>query len=161
MNRFFSLIILVKLFLVLFIANAYAVKGQAEVYKVTMKKVELCTGSTSVSDCQGSVVQGEGVKLVDIAAVTAGAAAASYGDPALLTLGTTYTHMRVTIDRKFKIKTAAIDTGESSNTDNCLSIASTNAMYGTTEDSRKYTHVPVIAEGGTNAEMSMYMPNDN
>ena len=44
------------------------------------------------------------VANVDIASVDAGASAASYGEPALLPLGVTYTHMRVTIDRKFTIK---------------------------------------------------------
>ena len=78
--------------------------GAADVYKVTMRKVELCTGSTGVSSCDNAVVIGTGDKEVDIASVDAGASAASYGEPALLPLGVTYTHMRVTIDRKFTIK---------------------------------------------------------
>ncbi len=162
MKRFFAFIVLVKLLLILFIANSYAAKGVASTYKVTMRKVELCTASSSVTNCEGAVVIGTGDKEVDIASVAAGAAAASYGTAALLELGVTYTHMRVTINRQFKIKTEAIDTGSSSNTDNCLSIASTDTMYGGNgESDRKFTHVPVIAEGGTNAEMNMYMPSDN
>ena len=161
MKRFFAFIFLVKLLLVLFIANSYAVKGAATVYKVTMRKVELCTGSTSVTNCDGSVTIGEGDKVIDIAAVDAGAVAGTYGNATLLPLGVTYTHMRVTIDRGFLVKSAAIDTGESGNTDDCKTIASTDAMYATDRATDKYTHVPVIAEGGTNAEMNLYMPNDN
>ena len=161
MKRFFAFIFLVKLLLVLFIANSYAAKGAATVYKVTMRKVELCTGSTGVDNCDNAVVIGSGDKVIDIAAVDAGAVAGSYGDAALLPLGVTYTHMRVTIDRGFVVKSAAIDTGSSGDTDDCKTIASTDAMYATDRATDKYTHVPVVAEGGTNAEMNLYMPNDN
>ena len=162
MKRFFAFIFLVKFLLVLFVANSYAAKGAATVYKATMRKVELCTGSTSVTSCDGSVTIGSGDKVVDIAAVDAGAVAGSYGDATLLPLGVTYTHMRVTIDRGFLVKSAAIDTGESdNNTDDCKTIASTDAMFVTDRATDKYTHVPVVAEGGTNAEMNLYMPNDN
>ena len=161
MKRFFAFIVLVKLLLVLFIANSYAVKGAATVYKVTMRKVELCTGSTGVDNCDNAVVIGSGDKVIDIAAVDAGAVAGTYGNATLLPLGVTYTHMRVTIDRGFLMKSAAIDTGESGDTDDCKTIASTDAMFVTDRATDKYTHVPVVAEGGTNAEMNLYMPNDN
>ena len=85
--------------------------GHAHMYKVTMRKVELCTGSTPNSSnmadaatCLNPVVIGSGDLEVDIAAVGAGTVAASYGDPAKFPLGETYTHMRVTIDRKMTIK---------------------------------------------------------
>ena len=57
MKRFFAFIVLVKLLLVLFIANSYAatVKGAAAVFKVTMTKLELCTSSTGVTDCGDAV----------------------------------------------------------------------------------------------------------
>ena len=162
MKRFFAFIFLVKLLLVLFIANSYAatVKGAASVYKVTMKKVELCTGSTGVTVCTGAVVIGEGAKTVDIAAVDAGAVAGSYGDAALLPLGETYTHMRVTIDRKFVIKTSsAIDTGGTP--DACVTQAATDTLYGSTEAARKYTHAITLADDGTAAEMNTYLQNDS
>ena len=79
----------------IFISKSYSATGAADVYKVTMRKVELCTGSTGVTNCDNAVVIGSGDKVVDIAAVSAGSAAASYGDSALLPLGETYTHMRV------------------------------------------------------------------
>ena len=163
MKKFFAFIVLVKLFLVLSISNSYAVKGVAEVYKVTMQKVELCESSTGVDNCVGAVVVGSGEKTIDIAAVSAGAAAAAYGSAATLTLGTTYTHIRVTIARKFQIRSSStgIDTGEHADTSSCVTIATTDGMYNNDERTEKYTYKPVWAESGTLATMNTYMPNDN
>jgi len=162
MKRFFASIVLVKLLLVLFITNSNAatVKGPASVYKVTMTKLEMCTASTGVTSCDGAVVIGSGAKIIDIAAVDAGAAAGSYGDVALLPLGTTYTHMRVTILRKFTVKTStAIDTGGTP--DNCVTQAATDTLYGDTEAARKFTHAITVADDGTAAEMNIYLTNDS
>ena len=163
MKKFFTFIVLVKLFLVLFItsSNAVVVKGAASVYKVTMKKLELCTASTGVTVCTGAVVIGEGTKVVDIAAVDAGAVAGAYGSAALLPLGVTYTHMRVTILRKFTVKTSApIDTTEDT-PDACVTQAATDAAYGTDEFARKFTHAITVADDGTAAEMNTYLQNDS
>ena len=159
MNKLFKIIIS-NIFILFFLSvSAYAVTGAADVYKVTMRKVELCTGSTGVSSCDNAVVIGTGDKEVDIASVSAGAAAASYGEPALLPLGETYTHMRVTIDRKFTIKNStAIAAGE--NATACRTIASTDGMYVTDEATDKYTHKPVVANNQTAAEMNIYLVND-
>ena len=147
------------LFLV-FNSQAASTTGQADVYKVTMKKVELCTASTSVSSCVGSVTVGDTSKVVDIASVSAGAAAATFGDPALLPLGETYTHMRVTIDRKFTIKA---DLEVSGVTDNCTTTAAlSGSSYpdGSLSDNEKYDTTPIIADGGTAAEADLYLKND-
>ena len=147
------------LFLV-FNSQAASTTGQADVYKVTMKKVELCTASTSVSSCVGSVTLGDTSKVVDIASVSAGAAAASFGDPALLPLGETYTHMRVTIDRKFTIKA---DLEVSGVTDNCTTTAALSGSAnpdGSLSDNEKYDTTPIIADGGTAAEADLYLKND-
>ena len=155
-----------------FINSTFAATGtgDAEVFKVTMKKMELCTGYqggdfhniTNVSFCNDPVVLGTGEQVVDIASVNAGAAAASYGNAALLPLGETYTHLRVTIDKKFTIKTsAAISTGGSDDTDNCMTKSITSS-YPTSEASNKYTHRPVVAEGGNSGsseEMNTYFLN--
>ena len=172
MTKILKLIILSISFFISYyeIAFAATAKGNADVYKVTMRKIELCTGYTVVDfdnvntddACHNAVVIGSGDKVVDIASVDAGAAAASYGDPALLPLGETYSHMRVTIDRKFTIKSeTALDTGGTNDTDNCVTVATTDAHYGSgsSEAARKYTHKVAIDEGGTNAEMNLYMTN--
>ena len=158
MNKLFKIIISNILILFFLSVSAYAVTGAADVYKVTMRKVELCTGSTGVSSCDNAVVIGTGDKEVDIASVDAGASSKLY-EPALLPLGETYTHMRVTIDRKFTIKNStAIAAGE--NATACRTIASTDGMYVTDEATDKYTHKPVVANNQTAAEMNVYLVND-
>ena len=162
MKRFFAFIVLVKLLFVLFIANSNAatVKGAASVYKITMTKLEMCTASTGVTNCDGAVVIGSGTQVIDIAAVDAGAVAGTYGDVALLPLGTTYTHMRVTILRKFTVKTAAaINTAATP--DACVTQAATDTLYGDTEAARKFTHAITVADDGTAAEMNLYLTNDS
>ena len=174
MKKIFNIVVLS---LAIFIFNidiglALDTNGDADIYKVTMRKVELCTGYTVVdfddiltdAACHDAVVVGSGDKEVDIASVSAGMAAAAYGQAALLPLGVTYTHVRVTVDRNFKIRTeTAIDIGGSGAgqdvTDNCVTIATTDSMYVTDEATDKYTHVPAVAEGGTRAEMSVYIRN--
>ena len=103
---------------------------------------------------------GSGDRTIDIAAVGEGAVAAAYGDSALLPLGTTYTHMRVTIDRKFSVRSKTAISGGDGNTDACVTIATTDDMYAGDQDANKYTHKPAVAEGGTRAEMNMYLIND-
>ena len=173
----FLCIVLFSLLINIISLNAAEVKGDADVYKVKMHKVELCTGhtagdfddtSSSTTQCQNAVVIGEstaGVE-VDIASVDSGAVAGTFGNPALLPLGETYTHARFHINRKMTLRTAAaIDTTSSDDTDNCVTITTTDAMYGSGEDAsrteanRKYTHKPAVAEGGTRAEMTLYMTN--
>ena len=91
MIRLFSnLIILTILILNCNIAYAahggnHAAKGNADVYKVTMRKVELCEGYTVVdfddvgtdAACKNAVTIGSGDLVVDIASVSAGSAAAN------------------------------------------------------------------------------------
>ena len=68
--------------------------------------------------------------------------------------------MRVTIDRKFSIKTsAAIDT--TATPDACVTQAATDTLYGGAEDSRKYTHAITVADDGTAAEQNLYLTNDS
>ena len=154
--------------------NAGEVKGAADIYKIKMHKLELCTGhttgdfdltATSTTQCQNAVTIGTSVAgvEVDIASVTAGAVAGSFGDAMVLPLGETYTHVRVTLNRNMKLRTAAgINTGSGSNVDNCMTIATTDAMYVTDQATDKYTHKPVVAENGNSGaseEMSLYIYN--
>ena len=166
MNKLFKIVISNILILFFLSVYAYAVTGAADVYKVTMRKVELCEGYTVVdfddvgtdAACKNAVTIGTGDLVVDIASVSAGSAAASYGNPALLPLGSTYTHMRVTVDKKFIIRSeSAIDTGGEDDTDNCITVATTDAQYENDEATDKYTHKVAIAEGGTKAAMNLYI----
>ena len=98
----------------------------------------------------------------DIASASAGADVSSYAPTTGIPAGITYTHLRVTIDKKFTVKTsAAIDTGGSSDTDNCMTKSITSS-YPTNEATNKHTHRPVVAEGGNSGsseEMNIYFMN--
>ena len=161
MNKLFKIIIIAKFLLLVFVTNSYSASatGAPTVYKVIMKKVELCTASTGVTSCEGAIVIGETEKTVDIASVDAGLAAATFGDPALLPLGETYTHMRVTIDRKMTIKADITVPGVTApcRTTTALSdSAYPDGLSGT----EKYDTTPVVADDGTAAEADIYMKND-
>ena len=157
--------IIISLFILIgFTVSALAsASGPAAVYKVTMRKVELCTSSTSVTNCANSVVIGTGDKVVDIAAVGEGAVAAAYGNPALLPLGETYTHMRVTVDRKFVIKSGSV-LDPAGDAEGCVTRATSDTLYGGTEAARKYTHNISHADDkaiGDAQEMNIYLVNDS
>ena len=167
----FLLTILVFFLSLTNISYAAEGSGPASVLKVTMKKMELCTGYTGgdfddiLTDdfCHNPVVIGSGDKEVDIASVGAGQMAAMYGDPASLPLGETYTHMRTTIGKKFTIKSSSIDTGGTDETDDCKTVAVDDSSYVTDEATDKYTHRPIVAEGGNSSgeaeEMNVYFIN--
>ena len=163
MKNLFKYLILTILIWTSYVAASSAGTGKAAVYKVTMRKVEMCTGSTGITNCDGAVVMGTGDQVVDIASVDAGASAASYGDPALLPLGTTYTHMRVTIDRKFVIKSGEqIDpTGLASG---CVTQSVADSNYATDEATDKYTHKASVTDDtalSSASEQNIYLENDS
>jgi len=104
MKIFFKIIIL-SLFL---FPKVYA--GSATEYKITMTLLELCDSSSSLTSCNNPVVIGSGDSgAIDIAGTTAGAAAASYGSLATVPIGTTYSHMQVTMNRLITATGSAID----------------------------------------------------
>ena len=140
--------------------NAETKGVDAFLYKVTIKQVELCTGS-SAGSCEGAVVVGSATKQMDIASVDIGAIVSQYGNPAILPLGETYTHMKTTMDRTIIAQNIeAISLNEGSHT--CNTVAVDDDNYGGTsghEEARKYTHVPVVANAGTSAPMEVRMMN--
>ena len=162
MKKLFKIIIIAKFLLLAFVTNSYSASktGQPSVYKVTMKKVELCTASTSVTNCEGAVVIGTGDKVVDIAAADEGAVAAAYGDPALLPLGETYTHMRVTIDRKMIIKADITVPGVTKPCRTTAALSGSAYPGGDLSGTEKYDRTPVVEDDGTAAEADVYMKND-
>ena len=99
MKNFLKFIVLVKLFLLLFIANSYAAKGVATVYKVTMKKVELCTSSA----CTTTTLLAETDGTFNIASATAGADVGDWITSFALEVGTTYTHIKATLSTTMTI----------------------------------------------------------
>ena len=179
MKKIFSLILSTLLISLLNFQTIQAADnenyGQSAVLKITMRKVELCTGFQggdfdnvlTEAFCNDPVVVGSGDKVVDIASVDAGASAAAYGQPTLLPLGETYTHLRVTIDKKFTMKgKTVVSTGSGSgDTDFCATKTTTDAMYGggSGEAGKKYTHRvavdPVANADVAQQEMDLYFVN--
>ena len=179
MKKIFSLILSTLLISLLNFQTIQAADnenfGQSAVLKITMRKVELCTGFQggdfddilTEAFCNDPVVIGSGDKVVDIASVDAGASAAAYGQPTLLPLGETYTHLRVTIDKKFTMKgKTVVSTGSASgDTDFCATKTTTDAMYGggSGEAGKKYTHRvavdPVANADVAQQEMDLYFVN--
>ena len=132
----------------------------AELYKVTIKKVELCTGSLAGS-CEGAVIIGSTTQQMDIASVDIGSVVSQYGNPATLPLGETYTHMKTTMDRTI-IAQNSTAISLNSGTHTCNTVAVTDDNYGGTsghEEARKYTHVPVVVNNGTSEPMEVRMVN--
>ncbi len=106
----FSLII----FFFYLIKNAgLADTGPASKYQITITKVELCTGYPDNNDndvtCTGTVTVGEGSLTVDIASVNAGAEIGTFSDTSSLPIGTTFTHIKITLNKEYTIKGYALD----------------------------------------------------
>ena len=78
---------------------AIAESGRADVYKVTMDRMELCTDST----CTSPLLVCSGTKTVDIASVTAGADIGSWCPLSGIPIGATYSHYRIRVSRTFTI----------------------------------------------------------
>ena len=103
-KKFIKKCFIVSIFL--FITNnAFAATGPATEYSVTMTKLELCEEGSSPGKCINPLVISPTTAspAINIASVTAGAAAGSYGNIAKANIGTTYTYMQITMDRKFQI----------------------------------------------------------
>ncbi len=81
-------------------SNVFAVSGVADKYEVTMNKVELCTTSA----CSSPTTVASGTQSVNIASLDAGAEAAKFGSTSGLPIGTTFSHLRVTLNRAFTIE---------------------------------------------------------
>ena len=116
-----------------------AVAGVADKFEVTMKKVELCTDAT----CTTPTLVASGSQKVDIASLSAGSDAASFGSTAGLPIGNVYTHIRITLDRSFTIKGSVNVSGNN--------YCSTD---GSTEAKRSALHTGTLATGGTPASTS-------
>ena len=128
------------------------VYGDAAVLKIIMRKLELCTGfqgghSFNIREeafCNDALVIGEGDKEIDITSVDAGLAVAAYGKSALLPFGETYTHVRLTIDKKFVMENfldangKGLNTGGSAATSSCNTKKLTDDMYGNSLDDNEW-----------------------
>ena len=119
------IIFCIKIILVVFFCSTSAMaaeKGDAEVYKVTMSRMEFCTDST----CSTPTVVCSTTKTVDIASVSAGADIGSWCPMSGLPFGTTYSHVRVHVNRTFTMKGVVLDRVGSKD---CFTQNNTTASY--------------------------------
>ena len=100
-------IIISVFFVSLFYAGSLysADTGRADIYKVTMEELHFCEDSA----CAAYTKVCTSTKTVDIASVTAGADVGSWCSLAGLPIGTTFTHLRVKLNRAFTIKGMVVD----------------------------------------------------
>ena len=135
----FSLLVLV------FLSNkSYATTGEATSYKITMTYLELCADGSSASTCLAPLVVGSGDSgTIDIAATTAGVAAASYGNFSAVPFGTSYTYYQVTMKRAVTIKGSLNDGSQT--------------CYTATDSGDISKNVVGSVSAGDLAEVTMYM----
>ena len=110
--------------------NLYGASGSADTYTVTMLKVELCT---EVS-CASPTEVASGSQGVNIASLNAGAEASKFGSTSGLPIGTTFTHLRVTLDRTFTISGTVTDGSNGTCTTDGSTEANATTMHVGTKD---------------------------
>ena len=125
-------------------------------YTLTIQQVEMCTGTDGSGSCDNAKVVGNTTQEMDIASVDIMAVVSEYGSPAILEVGTTYTHMKTTMSRTIQITGTADDGGVTCNT-----AAVTDANYPGTEADQKYSHIPVINNGQTMAVTEVRLMNES
>ena len=158
-------IFLILALTILFSNNGYAASGEgvATEYIVTMQKLELCEDSA----CASSTTVGDSSKPVDIASVSAGADIGAYAATTGLPLGTTFSHLRVTVSRTFTVtgsvtagSTDCVTDGGTDNTATNLLDAGTGTAVSTTMylvNAATY-NAANGATGGADIEMSYGSP---
>ncbi|MDP6784256.1 MAG: hypothetical protein QGG44_02155 [Alphaproteobacteria bacterium] len=132
--------------------HAAAVSATPTVYQMTMKKVELCTSSA----CTTTTVLAEKDGTFNIASAAAGADVGSWISGFALEVGTTYTHIKATMDSSFTIRGYVTD--DNSNfisEDYCATIATP-----TDTASSHTTHaITAGSNATTTAEMTWVVPD--
>jgi len=153
MMKLIRLVIYVSFVNFLFINPIFAAEVVATPtkYEVTMKKVELCTSSA----CTTTTLLAEKDGTFDIASASAGADVGDWITGYALEIGTTYTHIKATINSTFTIRGYITDDNSNGlSEDYCVTAASPlTASSGTSP--------AVVAESSatTNADMSYEVPN--
>ena len=107
MNKI-KIYILIFIFTLSLADNVMAVDGPASIYKIVIRKIELCDNTSTIASCQNPVILFSGTSdAMDIAATEAGAAAGSLGSLANAKFGTSYTHLQITMNRAMGISGSA------------------------------------------------------
>ena len=136
-----------SIFTVLYLLSTnflYAAKGTglATIYIMNVNKIELCETGSSTSICVNPVTVSKPSLAtdIDLAGISAGAAAATLGNFGLAKTGVTYDFIQVTMSRLIKIKGSASDgtttcfTKGNGNLDGTMGIATTTSGQSTVAD---------------------------
>jgi hypothetical protein len=119
--------------ILLFTQKSFAGTGKADIYKITIRQIAMCETGSTISSCLNPVIIFTGNSAdIDIAATTAGAAAASLGSATAATIGTAYTHMQIVMNRGMKIAAGTAET-ISDGTRNCKTNSGGTAGTKTSE----------------------------
>ena len=163
--------------------------GPADIMEVTFRKLELCRGSNALfwqlrenyiemnekvlteEYCNDPIVIGSGDETFDIASVEESQSAGNYGSVDNLPPGETFTHIRLTVDRKFTIRNKLDENGKGiatkdahASTNNCSTKTLTDRSFGNdleggedwTEEKFKYDLIPATPNGGVPSKMNVY-----
>ena len=132
------------LFVIFFTTKVYSANpatGDATEYIVELQKVELCEDSA----CSTSTTVGDTSASFNIASSAAGAEVGTFAKTTGLPLGTTFTHLRVTVSRTFTITgSVTTDNGD------CMTDGGTDASA---------TQLLVGKLTGSAVSTSMFLPN--
>ena len=120
--------------------------GPASIYKVTVRKIELCDSTSTIASCKNPVTLFSGTSpAMDIAATEAGKAAATLGSIANAKFGTSYSHLQITMNRSMSISGSANpDAGAST----CYTIANKAGTHSKNSDG--------TATSGSQAETTLF-----
>ena len=113
--------------------------GRASVYKVTMEELHFCEDST----CAKYTKVCDTSKTVDIAAVTAGSDVASWCPLTGLPMGTTFTHLRVKLNRAFTLAGVVLD---KNGTTDCYTGGTNDATATKTANGSSVTNATVVGD---------------
>ena len=126
-------------------------QGAATTYEVAVQQLELCASGSSIDatgasapSCLDPYVVGSGSATFDIASVAAGAALGNYSSISSLPAGKTYTHIRITLARRFSIAGTLASGCRTDSADTSSSI--TTPGIG-------------IHDSGTGTPQTLYIPN--
>ena len=148
--KLFTFALLVN-FLFINYVSAGVVAATPTKYETTMTKFELCTSS----DCSTTTVVGTNTATFNIASAAAGADVGDWITSFALPVGSTFTHVRATINSTFTI--AGYITDDNSNgisEDYCVTVDSPS-----TASSHTVPETHAGSNSTTNADMSWVVPN--
>ena len=119
----------------------------ADIYEVTITKVELCRTSA----CSSPFIMGSGNQSFDIAAVTAGQDVGGYVSTEGIPLHQTWSHVRVTISTTINIAGEGLDNGGQS----C------HTVTGQANGAHTGIGTGTVAAGVQGTTQALVIPNDN